>query len=237
MGMGVVLSLMIVALALILAKPARYATHILDVPHATASVIKDFSRMNGPAVSPAAGPNDLHIDILFSGGNSEPAAPFDRYENLMQTDSFDRGVRIELSPPRRLAIVYPPSSNSVRGVILTEQLSLEIPHHVHLDFTGDGIRASLDGKLVADLQRAPFVISLANIRAGVGYNHERRFSGSVDELTITYTGSHVLRPLVRSAVVVALFASITVLFCALIARSFAVRAQGDLLAFVGEPTS
>jgi hypothetical protein len=113
------------------------------------------------------------------------------YPNLLQTDSFNRGLRLELSG-HTLALIAGGPTTQPQAFFLSETLSHRTWHSfVFRIVEGHYIDIKIDGVAVGPLLVSiPF--SMQNVRIGIGFDDKRRFDGTIQNIDVFVGSSHLL---------------------------------------------
>jgi hypothetical protein len=113
------------------------------------------------------------------------------YPNLLQTDSLNRGLRLE-SSGRTFGLVAGSPTTPPEGFILSENLSPNLWHSLILRVIGGHyVSIKIDGVAVGPLILSiPF--SMQNVRIGIGYDDVRRFQGTIKNINVFVGSSHLL---------------------------------------------
>jgi hypothetical protein len=123
---------------------------------------------------------DLELELEFRAANTS------NYPNLLQTDDLNTGLRIEIAGST-IALVSAPANRPAEpeGQILSS--ALEIGRWYSLKMTASSHGSALiqlsDERPIALKQR---FFAAKKFRIGVGFNNERRFSGDIRNLRITF---------------------------------------------------
>jgi hypothetical protein len=107
------------------------------------------------------------------------------YPNLLQTDSLNQGLRLELSG-RTIALIAGSPSNGIpyQVSILSDNLSSSNWHNIILRMVeGRYVDIKIDGVPAHTIKYdTPF--SMRNVRVGIGYDDTRRFHGEIKNVHI-----------------------------------------------------
>jgi hypothetical protein len=114
-----------------------------------------------------------------------------RFDNAFQTASANDGIRMELSPPAKMALVVRARGGmqlKPRGFHLTQSFLLNEWYSVRILVDRDNrMRAWLDDVLVLDIKDVRWKYDLSDIAVGTGFSRTRPFDGEIADFTIAYT--------------------------------------------------
>jgi hypothetical protein len=107
------------------------------------------------------------------------------YPNLLQTDSFDQGLRLELKG-RTLALIAgsPRDGIPYQVLVLSEDLTIGSWHNVILRIVeGRYVDIKIDG-ILAGVAKFDIPFSMRNVQIGIGYDDTRRFRGDIENIDV-----------------------------------------------------
>jgi hypothetical protein len=131
----------------------------------------------------ALGESDDHLAVLvrldFESSDTS------NYPNLLQTDSLNQGLRLELSG-RTIALIAGSPSNGIpyQIFVLSKTLSSHNWHNMVMRIVeGRYVDVKIDGVPVG-IMKFDIPFSTRNVRIGIGYDDTRRFHGDIKNIHI-----------------------------------------------------
>jgi hypothetical protein len=131
----------------------------------------------------AVGESDDHLAVLFRFDFE--SSDTSNYPNLLQTDSLNQGLRLELSG-RTIALVAGSPSNGIpyQVFVLSETLSSHNWHNMVMRIVeGRYVDVKIDG-VPAGIMKFDIPFSTRNVRVGIGYDDTRRFHGDIKNIDV-----------------------------------------------------
>jgi hypothetical protein len=149
----------------------------------TTIVKPEISALDAPLELGSLGANS---DIEFDLELEFRAADDSNHPNLLQTDDLNNGLRIEITG-ETIALVSAPTGRPANpdGLVLSTALEVGRWYRLKLSALSPGsVRIQLNDDHPIVLNRRSFKAN--NVRIGIGFDNERRFSGDIRGLRIIY---------------------------------------------------
>ena len=112
----------------------------------------------------------------------------DGYPNVFQTAPKNSGIRLEVAPPARLALVVGSKNpQGMRGFLLTEDLQAHRWYSVRLSIDrNQRVVVFLDQDPVLDIQDELLDYEISEVGVGTGFSRSRPFKGELADFQLEY---------------------------------------------------
>lgn len=155
---------------------------------------------------------DTSLDIRFRMN----VRAITNYNNVFQTDTLNRGVRMELTPSGALGMVVSDgTSEGCHGFLVADKMHFGRWYTVHILISEHKrVKVYLDGKKAVDTIDHDINYRIGDIAVGAGFNKTRVFDGQIRDFTLTYRliTAHRVMPRLGVAWLLAFLAAIAVWF-------------------------
>jgi hypothetical protein len=105
------------------------------------------------------------------------------YENVFQTGPGNAGIRLELSKPGTLSLVY--GMGNVRAIVITNKLDFDQWYNVGISINSNNhVTVNLNDSKVFDQEIKDFNYLISDFAIGTGFNKERNLNGEIKNFNV-----------------------------------------------------
>lgn len=146
---------------------------------------------NGQAPIELGALTDLAIDKRIEFSFDFKSDKVNNYQDLFQTAGYNSGIRMEIGPDQATWLLIRTTKNdkdSFSSFKILDKLDPGRWYNLQIKVFPARVRAKLDGRQIIDAHIVNASWKNNYIRAGVGYENSRKFSGAIKDFRLVYSG-------------------------------------------------